>query len=74
MKPKSKIDLKLANVETEAIPRHLDFKTDARLLTFETEAKLFKRLNLRLPQGETVSRGYITGARVDLYCHLCMVP
>ena len=30
MKPKSKIDSKLANLETEARPRHLGFETDVR--------------------------------------------
>ena len=30
MKPKSKTDSKLANLGTEAIPRHLDFETEAR--------------------------------------------
>ena len=67
MKPKSKIDSKLTNLDTEARLRHLDFETEARLWilrprrdeTFELrdQGETFQKSNSILLRGETaVSR------------------
>ena len=55
MKPKSKIDSKLANLETEARLRHLDLETGRDIWTSRPRRdKTLQKSNSRLPRGETV--------------------
>ena len=60
MKTKSKYDSKLANLETEAGPRHLEFETEARRgfwISRPRRGETFQKSNSRLCRGETaVSR------------------